>query len=151
MVNCSRGEASNMTLPKDLDLLDWKSREFLGWRDAKAPLRGYIVQRRDGKPVGIALRAADSAMSRRRSAMCLLCRTVHPADTISMFTAKLTGPLGRNGNSVGTYICADLACSQNIRTKKPGVPQPDQGLAIEERSAGLHSRLSAFIDDVLRV
>ncbi|SDZ11331.1 FBP C-terminal treble-clef zinc-finger [Micromonospora pattaloongensis] len=151
MVNCSRGEASGMSLPKELDQLDWASWDFLGWRDAKAPLRGYIVGWRDGQPVGMALRAADSTMGRARSAMCSLCRSVHSADAVSLFTARRAGAAGRNGNTVGIYICADLACSAHMRVKKPGAPiQPDQGIDLAERSRALLARLDAFLDDVLR-
>jgi hypothetical protein len=66
MVNCSRGEAASMVLPQGLGAFDWDSSEYLGWRDPKAPQRGYIVHWSDGRPVGIALRAAGSRMSRRR-------------------------------------------------------------------------------------
>jgi hypothetical protein len=43
MVNCSRSEATALTPPRDLDALDWAALDVLGWRDAKAELRGYLV------------------------------------------------------------------------------------------------------------
>jgi hypothetical protein len=42
-LNCSRGEAQGLALPKDFPTLEWDELEVLGWRDPKAPLRGYLV------------------------------------------------------------------------------------------------------------
>lgn len=151
MVNCSRGEAAGMTLPRDLDALDWENLDFLGWRDARAPLRGYLVRWRDGGPAGVALRAAESRMSRRVSAVCMLCRSGRSADTVSLFTARRAGEAGRGGNTVGTYICADLSCCANVRIDRPTESvQPDPGLDTGQRIAGLLTRLDAFVDEVLR-
>ena len=52
-----------ITLPQDLAHTPWDEREYLGWRDPKAPLRGYLVAERDGRPVGVAVRAAETRMS----------------------------------------------------------------------------------------
>jgi hypothetical protein len=71
VVNCSRSEAA-APAPRDLDALDRAALDVLGWRDVKAELRGSLVHCHDGEPLGIALRASDTRMSSRRSAMCLL-------------------------------------------------------------------------------
>ena len=71
-VNCSRGEAQGLTLPRGFADLDWSGLDVLGWRDPKAPLRGYLVLDLAGGPVGIAVRAADSRMSSGTAVMCLL-------------------------------------------------------------------------------
>ena len=92
---------------------------MLGWRDPKAPLRGYLVTEVDEEPVGLAVRAADTRMSSRTAAMCLLCQTGRSGDAVSLFTARRAGEAGRNGNTVGTYICADLGCSHRVRTEIP--------------------------------
>ena len=42
-INASRSEAAKLNLPKNFDTLDWESLDFLGWRDGKMPLRGYLV------------------------------------------------------------------------------------------------------------
>jgi len=118
-VNCSRSEAAAMTLPPDLDDVPWDEREFLGWRDPRAPLRGYAVLWRDGRPLGMALRAAGSRMSSRTAAMCLLCGSARSGADVSLFTARRAGEAGRNGDTIGQYICADLQCSQRIRTDIP--------------------------------
>jgi hypothetical protein len=150
-VNCSRGEASSLTLPRDFASLDWAGLDVLGWRDPKAPLRGYLVVSRDDRPVGIALRAADTRMSGRTPAMCLLCDTAQPGDAVSLFTARRAGESGRNGNTVGTYICADLACSHRARTEiPPWLRDRDPEEVGEERAAELRDRVRGFIDAVLR-
>ena len=150
-VNCSRGEAQSLALPKDFAALAWGDLEVLGWRDPKAPLRGYLVAESDGAAVGIALRAAESRMSSRTAAMCLLCQTTQSGDAVSLFTARRMGEAGRNGNTVGTYICADLGCSQRARTEIPPWLQdrnPDEVGA--ERAAELHERVLGFLDSVRR-
>jgi FBP C-terminal treble-clef zinc-finger len=153
LVNCSRSEAAAVTLPRDLDAFDWASADVLGWRDPRAALRGYLVHEHEGRAVGLALRAADTRMSSRRSAMCLLCHTVQSAAEISLFTARRVGEAGRNGNTVGTYICADLDCAHRVLAVQPSAQHLDeelQALAVEEQVAGLRQRLRAFTADVLR-
>jgi hypothetical protein len=150
-VNCSRGEATSLTLPKGFDALDWDGLEVLGWRDARAPLRGYLVVPLDGQPVGVALRAADTAMSSRTPAMCLLCQTAQSGDAVSLFTARRAGEAGRKGNTVGTYICADLGCSERARTEiPPWLRDRDPAEVGEERTAELRQRVRAFLDSVRR-
>jgi hypothetical protein len=144
-INCSQGEAKALTLPKDFADLDWSSLELLGWRDPKAPLRGYLVVEVEDQSVGIAVRAAESRMSVRTTAMCLLCQTTQTGDAVSLFTAKRTGAAGRNGNTVGTYMCADLGCAERVRTEIPPWLQ-DRDLA--ERAAELRQRVSGFIRSV---
>ncbi|MEK8106760.1 FBP domain-containing protein [Micromonospora sp. M12] len=51
-VNCSRGEAKRLAVPKDLEMQPWDDLDFLGWRDPAAPQRAYLVAETDGKPVG---------------------------------------------------------------------------------------------------
>jgi hypothetical protein len=153
LVNCSRSEAAALTPPRDLHDLDWASLDVLGWRDGKAELRGYLVHETDDGVVGIALRAADTKMSGRRSAMCLLCHEVQSAAAISLFTARRVGPAGRNGNTVGTYICADLGCASRARevpSTARHLSEELQALAVAERAEGLRQRLRAFSADVLR-
>ena len=149
-VNCSRGEAKAITLPRDLAHTPWDEREYLGWRDPKAPLRGYAVLWRDDEPLGIALRAAESSMSRRRSAMCLLCQSTQPGGDVSLFTARLAGEAGRNGNTVGQYVCADLGCSKRIRTDiPPWLRSRDPEQVVRSLADDLLQRLGAFAGHVL--
>ncbi|SNS39847.1 FBP C-terminal treble-clef zinc-finger [Geodermatophilus saharensis] len=150
-VNCSRSEAAAATLPAGLSDLPWDDLDFLGWRDARAPLRGYAVLWREGRPLGIALRAADTAMSARTSAMCLLCQTTQTGADVSLFTARRAGEAGRNGNTVGQYVCADLACSSRVRTEiPPWLRERDPAEVVPERVDELRRRLDTFVGHVLR-
>ncbi|MCE3245880.1 MAG: hypothetical protein K0S72_2008, partial [Arthrobacter sp.] len=42
-INASRSEAAKLNLPRDFEELNWDRVDFLGWRDEKMPLRGYLV------------------------------------------------------------------------------------------------------------
>lgn len=148
IVNASRGDVERMPLP-GLHEVVWDEREYLGWRDPGAPQRGYLVFWREGEPVGIMLRASD-APTRAASAMCSLCTTAQPAGQVTMFSAARAGEAGRAGNTVGTYICADLACSLLIRIAPPPYElQPDPAELVAARAARLRARLHSFSDRVL--
>ena len=150
-VNCSRGEAQGLTLPRGFADLDWAELDLLGWRDPKAPLRGYLVLDVADGPVGLAVRAADSRMSSGTAVMCLLCQTGQSGDAVSLFTARRTGEAGRSGNTVGTYICADLRCSDRVRTEiPPWLQQRDPAEVVAERAADLRDRAEGFLAAVRR-
>ena len=150
IVNASRGDIERMPLPGLHEVL-WENREYLGWRDARAPLRGYLVHWVGERPIGIQLRAADSRMSAGISAMCSLCRTPQPGDQVRLFTAPRAGAAGRNGDTIGTYICADLACSLIIRITPPAsVMQPDPAAIVATRAEGLLDRVMRFTADVMK-
>ena len=150
-VNCSQGEAKGLALPKDFADLDWASLELLGWRDPKAPLRGYLVVDTGESAVGIAVRAADTRMSVRTAAMCLLCQTTQSGDAVSLFTAKRTGAAGRNGNTVGTYMCADLGCADRVRTEiPPWLQDRNPAEVVAERAAECRVRVHGFVEAVRR-
>ena len=149
-VNCSRGEAAAVTLPRDFAATPWEDLVVLGWRDPRAPLRGYLVVERDGGPVGIALRAADTRMAARTTALCLLCETAQAGSDVSLFTARRAGGRGRNGDTVGTYVCADLGCAARARTEiPPWLRERDPEEVAAERTAELERRLQGFVDSVL--
>ncbi|WP_327581809.1 FBP domain-containing protein [Nonomuraea sp. NBC_00507] len=152
-VNCSKGEAKRLGVPRDLDEQPWDHLDFLGWRDPGAPERGYLVAERDGGLVGIALRAAPGTSRGFTSrSMCSLCLTTHTSGGVALMTARRTGEAGRHGNTVGQYVCSDLACSLYTRGKK----QPaaggdlDETLSVEEKIARTQVNLTAFIDKVIK-
>ena len=145
--NCSRGERESMTLPK-LDAVPWADLEVLGWRDPRAPLRGYLVALHDDEPVGITVRAAETRV--QRAAMCDLCHGVQ-ADGVALFVAPRAGRAGRNGSTLGAYVCDDLACSTNLRAAlRPSRQLPDPAPVIAARGAELSRRLAGFVAGVLR-
>ena len=137
-VNCSRREASQLTLPADLSDLRWDRLDYLGWIDRKAPLRAYVVVPVDDDLVGITLRSPEGAASRRR-AVCAWCEDVYATDDVSMYVARRAGGPGRNGDTIGTLICTDVrvlaqraAQAHDHRGRSgPGRarPAPDRGAA----------------------
>jgi hypothetical protein len=147
-VNCSRGEAKRLPVPRELADVPWEHLDFLGWHDLGAPDRTYLVAEREGDPVGITLRFASQQRGYRHRSMCALCLTTHPGDGVSLMAAAKTGAAGRQGNTVGTYICTDLACSLYVRGRKPVAPggRMEESLTLDEQIARTRTNLFAFID-----
>ena len=151
IVNGSRSQVAAMTAPADLAQRDWPELDYLGWRDPKAPLRGYLVCESDDDLAGLILRAAESSSSRGKSAMCELCRAPLSGDQVTLFVARRAGQAGRDLNTVGTYICADLGCSARVRVLAPATAlRPDPEEARDQAIEGLRSRLAGFLAAVRR-
>lgn len=150
-VNCSKGDAKRLAVPRDLSERPWDDLDFLGWRDMGAPDRSYLVAERDDGLVGIALRFSAQQRGFLHRSMCTLCLTTHPGNGVSLMTARRAGKAGREGNSVGVYMCTDLACSLYVR----GIKSPEPGgrfresLSLDEQIARTHDKVAAFVDKVL--
>jgi hypothetical protein len=129
----------------------WNDREFLGWRDTRVRHRGYISYWRGDEPVTIALRESEVPLAHGVAGMCSLCHTPQPGHQVSLFTAARAGEAGRAGNTVGTYICSDLACSLIIRiVPPPSDLQPDPSELVARRATALLERVDSFVGGVLR-
>ncbi|WP_063059070.1 FBP domain-containing protein [Nocardia sienata] len=115
-VNCSKGDAKRLSIPTDLADRPWDDLDFLGWSDPGAAGRAYLVIPEERGPAGIALRYETGGP--RRSQMCTICSTTHTNGGVVLMTARKAGEAGRRGNSTGTYMCDDLACSLYARRKK---------------------------------
>ncbi|MEU9131981.1 FBP domain-containing protein [Kitasatospora sp. NPDC048540] len=150
-VNCSKGEARRLNLPRQLAEVPWADLDFLGWRDPGAPDRGYLVAERDGGPVGLTLRVPSVRRSLTRTNICNLCISTHAGSGVALLTARRAGAAGREGNTVGTYLCADLACSLYVRGKKKSalVSRPEESLTLDEQIARTVANLDAFLTQVL--
>lgn len=149
-VNATKGEIDRIPIP-GLHEVMWDDREYLGWRDHRAPLRGYLVHWTADRPVGIVLRASSVSMRRGIAAMCSLCRIQQPSDQVTMFSAARAGQAGRDGNTLGMYICADLACSMLIRIVPPKLPmQPGPEEIVARRAEGLLTRVQNFTADIMK-
>jgi hypothetical protein len=151
-VNCTKGEIAKINMPNPLSAVRWDGLDFLGWRDPKAPDRGYIVTPWQDQVIGIALRAASrSTKSLMKSSMCSICMTVHASSGVSLFTASLAGSAGRAGNSVGNYMCANLQCSRYLRgeLKSEALIVPQESLDLDARIERLRSKLDPFIERIL--
>jgi len=147
-VNCSKGEAKRLSMPRDLGERPWDDLDFLGWRVPGALDRSYLVTERAGRLVGVTLRFPSSQRGFLHRSMCTLCLTTHPGSGVSLMTARKAGAAGREGNSVGIYMCTDLACPLYIRGKK--VPEAggrfEESLTVDEQIARMVGNLSAFLD-----
>jgi len=146
-VNASSDELRLVTLPADFMLTDWDHLDFLAWRDPRTRGRGYLVTEIDGEPAGIVLRGAEGA-SHARAALCNLCHTMQPADQVVMYTARKAGEAGVHGDSVGTYICADLSCHENVRLAAPLAPNEVRA-SVDRKIDGTRRRTEAFVGRVL--
>ncbi|GAQ59485.1 FBP domain-containing protein [Streptomyces acidiscabies] len=147
-VNCSKGEAKRLAIPRDLDERPWDDLDFLGWRDPGAPDRSYLVTEHAGRLVGVTLRFPSSQRGFLHRSMCSLCLTTHRGGGVSLMTARKAGAAGREGNSVGVYMCTDLACSLYVRGRK--VPDSgsrfEESLTVEEQIARTTGLLAGFLD-----
>lgn len=149
-VNCSKGEAKKLTLPADLDSRDWTETDFLGWVDPRAVNNAYVVLPREDGVVGVVLRANTPPKGALRSSSCAFCLTTHLRSDVALFAAPKAGAAGRRGNTVGTYVCADLACSAYVRRKRrPSAPQPAETIGDDERIARMLANINHFVEKVL--
>ena len=147
LVNASEDERLRLAPPADLPLVDWDHMDFLAWRDPRTKGRGYVVADLGGEPTGIVLRAADGS-GRGRSAMCNLCHTMQPGDQVTLFTARKAGDAGERGDSVGTMVCADLSCHENVRLAAPLAPN-EYRASVDRRIDGTRHRIEAFVERVV--
>ncbi|MFF5503541.1 FBP domain-containing protein [Streptomyces roseolus] len=129
-VNATKGDAARLKLPLDFAETPWEHLDFLGWVDPGAPLRAHLVVPREDGPLGVTLRVpATGRTSAVKTSLCQICLTGHASSGVTLLAAPLAGARGREGNTVGVYICADLACSLYLRGKR--VPKL-RGLRHEE-------------------
>ena len=148
-VNCSKGEAKRLHVPRDLGGQPWEDLDFLGWRDPQAPDRGYLVADLGDGPVGITLRCPAPVPGQKRSNLCSVCLTSHVGG-VTLMVAPRTGRAGQQGNSVGAYICSDLACSLYTRGKKFTATSTrlQERLTLEEKIERNVANLTAFLTKV---
>ncbi|HEY1918528.1 MAG TPA: FBP domain-containing protein [Streptosporangiaceae bacterium] len=150
-VNCSKGEASRVNLPPDFPDLPWEDLDFLGWRDRGALDRAYLVAERDGALIGVTLRTTSGkARNFTARSMCSLCLTTRTSGEVTLMTARRRGEAGRQGNSVGQYLCTDLACSLYVRGyRHPATgPDLDESLSVDAKIARARANLDAFLAKV---
>lgn len=151
-VNCSKGEAQRLGLPRDFaELSAWEDLDFLGWRDPGAPERGYLVVERgegaDRRFLGVSLRAASGAgRGFTARSICTICKTTRTGGGVALMSARRAGESGRNGNTVGQYICSDLACSLYARGKKISAGSLlDETLDLDSRIERVRKGLDLFL------
>ncbi|WP_054813733.1 FBP domain-containing protein [Nocardia arizonensis] len=144
-INCSKGDARRLPVPRDLDDRPWADLDFLGWSDPSLPGRCYLVTPRADGLAGIALRYETGGSGRTQ--MCAICLTNHSGYGVSLLTANKAGDSGRRGNTVGAYMCTDLACSLYAR----GIRRPALGnryredLTVEAKIARVNENMDTFV------
>ena len=117
-VNASKKEVSDLTLPTWLDRIAWADLDYLGWRDPKIGRRAYVVvPGADDGVTGILLKQAET--SPRSRAQCSWCRDIKLPNDVVFYSARKAGPSGRSGDTVGTLVCQDFQCSENVRRMPP--------------------------------
>jgi len=142
-INASLRERKAILLP-DLEAIDWSVQEYLGWRDAKLPLVGYVVVELDGALAGVILRQTDSRPIGR--AQCAWCADVQLPNDVVMFSAKRAGEAGRRGDTVGTLACERFECNANAhRTPVSAYLGFDVEAARRRRIEMLRENVTAFV------
>jgi hypothetical protein len=156
-INCSKGEASRVKLPADLAGAPWADLDFFGWIDPSSPQRaGIAVPGPEGLRT-LLLRRADRAGATggaARSSMCQVCLTSHASGGVSLFTAARAGAAGRKGNSLGEYLCSDLACSLYLRGKRQPrarLVKYEETLTVDEKIDRALIKLDGFVTRVAAV
>jgi len=145
--NANDDELRFLTLAADFMLTDWDHLDFLAWRDPRSKGRGYLIAEVGSQPIGVVLRAAEGT-SRAGSALCNVCHTMQPADQVSLFSARKAGDAGMRGDTVGTYLCADLSCHENVRLAAPLAPNEVRA-SVDARIDGTRQRAESFVERVL--
>lgn len=149
-VNCSKGEAKRLRVPLGLAETDWDRLDFLGWRDPGSPGAAYVVTEWRGTLTGLVMRLSTDRRATGRQNMCALCHTVHSTTDVALMVAPRPGAAGRAGNTVGTYLCTDLACSLYARhLKKPDRVQPVETLSRDKRIERVQANLDTFVRRVV--
>ncbi|MEU1268787.1 FBP domain-containing protein [Streptomyces sp. NPDC005799] len=148
-VNCSKGEAKRLSVPRELAEQPWEDLDFLGWRDPQAPDRACLVAELEGQLRAVVLRGSSAGSWQARRSMCSMCLTTHSGG-VSLMVAPRAGKAGQRGNSVGAYICSDLACSLYVRGKKDAGAgaRLHETITLEEKVRRTVANVAAFVAKV---
>ncbi|MFW0795636.1 FBP domain-containing protein [Gordonia sp. CPCC 205515] len=148
-VNTTLRERNSITLSTHFADTDWDRVDFLGWRDPKLPLVGYLVVPVDDKLVGVMLRRGERQP--RTRPQCSFCEDVQLPNEVAFYSAKLGGAAGRKGDTVGTLVCAEFECSHNVRVKPSAIFAGDDPEAIrQQRIDALRLHAQGFARRILQ-
>lgn len=155
-VNTSVRERKAITMPDGFDAIRWDRLDYLGWRDPKSPGTGYLVlapapdagddsgEGGGAEPTGIMLRAG--AVPARTRPQCALCEDISLPNEVILFAARRAGAAGRKGDTVGTLICANFECSENVRRKPSSAMAGDDPERVRRlRIGALRERVARFV------
>ncbi|MFW0786873.1 FBP domain-containing protein [Gordonia sp. CPCC 206044] len=148
LVNATVRERKSLTLPPDFGDLDWDRLDFLGWRDPKLALVGYMVVPVDDDLVGITMRLGGRQP--RTRPQCSFCADVQLPNEVAFYSAKLAGPAGRKGDTVGTLVCSAFECNANVRVRPSKIfSGGDPEFVRQQRIEALRTHLDGFARRVL--
>ena len=104
-INTSQRERKGVPIP-DLTAISWDTLDYLGWRDPKQPLLGYVVADIDGEPVGFLVRQAERLPAGK--VQCSWCDDVQLPHPVVFFAAKRTGDARwlRTGSTSQYFPCS---------------------------------------------
>lgn len=142
-VNTSRRETTQAPVPAHLHDLEWDDLDLLGWTDPKARQRAYVVIPTRAGPVGLLLRT--ESRGGLRPAMCDWCQDPQALEDVVLYVARRAGVSGKQGNSIGAMVHADLACSRHARRRPtPEEAGHDPESFVTGRVEALRERTSRF-------
>lgn len=142
-VNTSRRETTQAPVPHDLTDQVWDDLDILGWTDPKARQRAYVVVPTEAGPVGLLLRTESRGST--RPAMCDWCQDPQATEDVVLYVARRAGASGKQGNSIGAMVHADLACSRHARRRPtPEEAGRDPEMFVAGRVEGLRERAARF-------
>ncbi len=141
--NTSRRETTQAPVPHDLSDQAWDDLDILGWTDPKARQRAYVVVPTRAGPVGLLLRTESRGTT--RPAMCDWCQDPQATEGVVLYVARRAGASGKQGNSIGAMVHADLSCSRHARRR----PTPEEAgfdpeAFVVGRIEGLRERAARF-------
>lgn len=146
-VNITEEELEMLAVPASFPFTEWDHTDFYAWKDPATPHRGYIIAELDGVPRGVVLRAANGN-SRARTSLCNVCHVMQPADQVVLYTARRSGERGRNGDSIGTYMCSELSCHEGVRLAAPLAPSEFR-TSVDFRIDNTKRRAENFVRDIV--
>lgn len=144
LANATDEELRVAALPHDFPLVEWDHTDFLAWADPHARGRGYIVAEVEGEAVGVVLRRSQG-QSRAHSSFCNLCRTMQPGNQVALFSARKATDAA---SSVGTYVCTDLSCHENVRLAMPLAPN-EYRTSVDMKIDNTARRVRSFVSQVI--
>ena len=137
--------------PRDFADLDWASLELLGWRDPKAPLRGYLVidtgERPSASRSGPPTRGCPAG---RRRCACS-ARRRRPATPCRCSPRSGPAPRGATATPSAPTCAPTWVARDRVRTEiPPWLQDRDPAEVVAERAAELRERVQGFVDAVRR-
>lgn len=128
---------------------DWSDRELLAVADRTGDAGVLLVQPDGGlymTPYELSRRIVDSATGRERAIVCDLCYTWQPGSGAASITFRQQGA----SHSITLLCCADLRCSQHVRTTtnagRVSRTQLRESLDNDRRAARLRQRLMDLVE-----